>query len=364
MNKQDAIPIKSYTEVERRLKGLYKEIESANTQVIRINSELSSIIQSLLINLTEYMNQGDISLWFFSGIPTLENEPYIDWTTVSDHAGDLYYNRSTGTVYQFNGENWTELEDEKLIETMAITNAELSPNDNERKVFIQTPTPPYQVGDWWIKDDGTLFICQKDNTTAYNESDFIISSFYSLTATNKIANNLSILEQSLGELSESVESIESDIEDLTLATSPQILKASNSQAVAVSSSFQELITFTEKVCIGDQITVDENNHIVVGSNVSKIKVTAIIQGVTTNNGGYIYGYVKHKHSDESSYTRVSNYYRSYLPANNFSTFNIGINVVITDIVSVQEGDEFIITVAGDNVTISIGGAILLIEKIK
>jgi hypothetical protein len=202
MNKQDASPIKNWTEVERRLKGIYKDIETASTQIIQINNELSSITQSLLINLKDYMNQGEISLWFFSGIPTLSNEPYINWTTPEDHAGDLYYDRSAGLVYQFTGTDWELLDDEKIVETMAITNADLKPNDNERKVFLQQPTPPYEVGDWWIRDNGVLYICQSDSGATFNETDFLLSGFYSLTVANRTANDVSVIQSTITQITE------------------------------------------------------------------------------------------------------------------------------------------------------------------
>ena len=203
-NKQDSTPIRNWTEVERRLSGLYENIGEAQARVIKINNELANIMKSLLINLADYMDQGEVSLWFFSGEPTTENEPYISWENVEEHAGDFYYDRSVGAVYQFNGTGWIFIDDTQLLEAMAISNSELAEGDNERKVYLNQPTPPYEAGDWWIKQNGDLYICQinVEEGTPFKDIDFIISSEYSLKQINRTANTLTVLKGTITEITE------------------------------------------------------------------------------------------------------------------------------------------------------------------
>lgn len=203
-NKQDSTPIRNWTEVERRLSGLYENIGEAQARVIKINNELANIMKSLLINLADYMDQGEVSLWFFSGEPTTENEPYISWENVEEHAGDFYYDRSVGAVYQFNGTGWIFIDDTQLLEAMAISNSELAEGDNERKVYLSQPTPPYEAGDWWIKQNGDLYICQinVEEGTPFKDIDFIISSEYSLKQINRTANTLTVLKGTITEITE------------------------------------------------------------------------------------------------------------------------------------------------------------------
>lgn len=123
------------------------------------------MLNSLVINLSDVLDtQSSISLWFYEGIPTTSNEPYINWATPSDHYGDLYYDQNSGYVYKYTSTGWILQTDENLINALALTNVELDvTTDHERQVFFQQPTPPYQSGDWWIQDDGTLMICQLGN---------------------------------------------------------------------------------------------------------------------------------------------------------------------------------------------------------
>ena len=203
-NKQDSTPIRNWTEVERRLCGLFKSVSDAQTRIVNINNELTNIMKSLLINLADYMDQGEVSLWFYSGTPTLTNEPYTDWQNPSEHEGDFYYDRSVGAVYQFNGTSWTLIEDTQLLDAMAITNFDLAENDNERKLYLSQPVPPYEQGDWWIKENGDLWICQIDVAagTPYNDIDFVPSSDYSMKQASRTANTLTVLKGTITEITE------------------------------------------------------------------------------------------------------------------------------------------------------------------
>ena len=88
---------------------------------------------------------------------------------------------------------------------MALTNTELDTSSNfERKVFFEQPTPPYTSGDWWIKDDGTLFICQLGKVSGlnYEENDFIISSKYTTTIAVKQNEEITVLKGTVTQISE------------------------------------------------------------------------------------------------------------------------------------------------------------------
>ena len=187
MNKQDVSNIRSFQEVERRLKGIEnlgnvnEKISAMERQIYEVNNEVNSILNAVILNLKdELKGQSDISLWFFSGIPTLTNEPYINWTTPADHYGDIYYDVDTGYVYQFKepGE-WQRNYSKDLTQAMALTNAQLQDKNNEKKVFFVRPTPgDYSPGDWWVKGDGTLFICLPIELNGNPDYDFASSQYY------------------------------------------------------------------------------------------------------------------------------------------------------------------------------------------
>lgn len=210
MNKQDSSPIRNFTEVEKRLQGLLKNLNKANARVVQINNELATMMKTLLINLSEYMNQGEVQLWFYSGVPTTSNKPYTDWQTPSEHEGDFYYDKESGLVYQFSLQNnWQNIQDNDLVQAMSLTNAELQSGDNERKVFLSQPIPPYDSGDWYIKDNGDLYLCQisKEISEEYAADDFIISSMYQMTVASKSAEELTVLKGTVTRISEDYVSV-------------------------------------------------------------------------------------------------------------------------------------------------------------
>lgn len=192
-----------------------KVVEQQNQNLIKVENELDSIMTSIIINLGELLeNQGDISLWFFDGIPTLENAPHISWGEPTEHEGDLYFDRQTGIVYKFINNTWLEQTDKELSQAMALTNTETDIDDNERKVFFTTPTVPYKSGDWWIKEDGTLYICQIGKEEgSYEEQDFIISSGYKDAVSIKNINDFTILNGKVTTIEKGIEEVKTTIEE-------------------------------------------------------------------------------------------------------------------------------------------------------
>lgn len=213
MGKTDVV-VRTAQDLERKynlasLLGIRKNVELTAQGIQQIQNELNSILNTLVINLKDVLDsQSEISLWFYSGQPTLENEPYISWENPSDHIGDLYYDQSSGSVYQYKEYNgtgvWEVNVSPDLIEAMAITNSELdTAEDHERKVFFDTPKIPYSNGDWWVKEDGSLFICQISKTSGeYEENDFISSGNYTESVAEKIGNEIKVLKGTITTISE------------------------------------------------------------------------------------------------------------------------------------------------------------------
>ena len=208
MGKTDVV-VRSAADLERKynfasLLGLKKNVEITAQGIQKIENELNSMLNALVINLKDVLDsQGEISLWFYSTFPTTSNEPYISWENPNDHIGDIYYDQSSGYVYQWNGV-WEVNTSPDLIEAMAITNAETDTStDHERKVFFETPTVPDSNGDWWVKEDGSLFICQisKESGT-YEEIDYIDSSSYTESIAEKIGEEIQVLKGTIAIISE------------------------------------------------------------------------------------------------------------------------------------------------------------------
>lgn len=196
MNKQDCVRINNWQEVERRLQAQNQIIGAGNNTIVKVNNTLNSFLNALVLNLKDIIeDQSEISLWFYSiDEPTTSTEPYISWTNPNDHIGDFMYSRTKGIVYQYTSTGWIKNTDATLLKAMALTDSELASDVHERKVFTTQPIPPYNSGDWWIKSDGSLFICQIGKTDKYNENDFISSVNYAGAIAEKSGNVLEVLK--------------------------------------------------------------------------------------------------------------------------------------------------------------------------
>ena len=206
MMNQDKSKTNTIEQLRQRydLDGIEKNKKAISVQreaLTKIEADQNNILKSIIINLSDTIqDQSDISLWFFDGIPTLENSPANTFENMEEHIGDIYYDRSSGYVYLFKklGESylWSKSEDASLIQAMSLSNSALDSYDNVRKVFFGVPMPPYDNGDWLLTADGNLYICQisKAAHEQYEENDFIIASKYTDdTKANKVAGALTIV---------------------------------------------------------------------------------------------------------------------------------------------------------------------------
>lgn len=224
MNKQDSNGVRTAQDIERKydfskMLGLSKNVELNEKSLVQIQNTLNEMLNSLVINLSDVLeSQSDISLWFYSGIPDGTNAPYTSWTNPENHYGDFYYDTNEGKVYKFYEVSpyitgtyiygvhgmWDAIADADLLRAMAITNSEIDTSvDHERKVFLQTPTTPYSSGDWWIKSDGSLFVCQLGRATgAFIETDFTDSINYAPTIAESFDDVIQVLKGTVTQLSE------------------------------------------------------------------------------------------------------------------------------------------------------------------
>lgn len=171
------------------LKSDRKIIQNIKQEANNTDTILNNFIEATLSDLKNLQDQvdGNIATWFFSGVPTLDNSPAVDWTTDKDktnHLGDLYYDKDTGYAYRFTLEDnvykWIKLSDSDIAEALAIANAAQDTADSKRRVFVAQPTPPYDVGDIWIKNDKDLYRCRVSRSAGeFNEVDWIRATDYS-----------------------------------------------------------------------------------------------------------------------------------------------------------------------------------------
>lgn len=157
---------------------------------------------------------GSIQTWSGNAVPTLNNEPAIEWITPTqkaEHVGDTYFVNSdagipeAGSYYRFENNNgvysWQLLTDSVLTEALAQAAAAMAAAEDAQdtaedaegiarlkgRIFVVRPAPPYDVGDLWFNNtDSVIKVCmfaresgdyvssdwvKRDSYADYNELD-------------------------------------------------------------------------------------------------------------------------------------------------------------------------------------------------
>lgn len=124
---------------------------------------------------------GSIMTWFYAVPPTNDNPPTVEWTTVDTknvHLGDLYYDTITGYCYRWQVVNdlysWKRITDTDVTKALEDASKAQDTADSKRRVFVVTPTIPYDVGDLWAQGTtGELMRCTVSRSTgSYIASDW------------------------------------------------------------------------------------------------------------------------------------------------------------------------------------------------
>ena len=133
------------------------------------NVVLDKSISGIKDNLSQYLSgeleslkdqiDNQIDVWYGTDTPSFTTEPSIAWSTNDSlqqlHKDDLYINTSTGQnwrfIYRTNNQSYWKLLPENISTLESISTVQ-GIADGKRRVFIDTPTPPYDMGDLWIKD--------------------------------------------------------------------------------------------------------------------------------------------------------------------------------------------------------------------
>ena len=160
-----------------------KTIEEISEQ--QVNDFVDAVYTPAISNLQAQID-GQIETWFYDHIPTTDNLPASEWTTENEkekHLGDLFYvvdnEDHGGEAYRWakiNGEyTWDYVEDTAVMGALAKAAHAQDTADNKRRVFVTTPTPPYDIGDLWVGDDSSeLMRCKRARTSGnYVAEDWI-----------------------------------------------------------------------------------------------------------------------------------------------------------------------------------------------
>ena len=109
LSKQDRISPRTAKDLEQK----YAFGEVFGSEDDNSYTGLMKQVNQLKQTLAQYMAyangkiaelEKDSRAWFYSGVPTLENQPAVEWTTEeirTKHIGDLYYNNDNGHTYLY-----------------------------------------------------------------------------------------------------------------------------------------------------------------------------------------------------------------------------------------------------------------------
>ena len=199
--------VRTAAELERKynlsgtLSNIDRRIKETSASLVSTQNSVANFVTQVTEDIEDLQEQidGNITSWFYPGVPTLSNAPAVDWTTTQDkdrHLGDLYYDQQTGYAYRFvvneGVYSWLLLEDSAATEALSIANAAYDiATDHKRRVFVTQPTPPYDVGDMWLYDSKMIKCCivGREEGTSFVSNDWIDSSYYTANEQATIAYN-------------------------------------------------------------------------------------------------------------------------------------------------------------------------------
>ncbi len=275
ITKRDINKLRTPEDLERKynLKDIFKlkeNYELQKTGLNKVENELNNFVIATGKNLKELQDQvdGNITTWFYSGVPTVSNEPAKDWTTDNEknnHLGDLYYDKDTGYAYRYSLDNatysWIKITDNDVTQALAIANSAKDTADSKRRVFVVQPITPYDVGDLWIKNE-ELYRCQttKSKDETFEENDWIIATKYTDdTKANQVGENLTILSGTVTEIRENVDKLETTMTNTTKLVNKQgetigILETKQSQTEQTVDEMSSSIS-----AVGTRVTTIENS---------------------------------------------------------------------------------------------------------
>lgn len=231
MMRQDLNGVRTAQDLERKydfssIGVLKKNYELQKESLTKVENELTNFAKVTTKDIEDLKNQvdGNVTTWFSSGIPTLENYPANEWETdelKSNHLGDLYYDQDTGYAYRFiqkdNEFSWQKVTDSDVTEALALANSAKDTADRKRQVFVEQPIPPYDVGDLWIRNQ-ELYRCQttKSSDEVFEENDWIIATKYTDdTVANQVGKNLTILSGTVTEIKQDVDKLSNTMTNTT-----------------------------------------------------------------------------------------------------------------------------------------------------
>lgn len=167
------------------------------------NESAKSYVDSVITDGIDVSTQ-----YFYAYDPTLENAPASEWTDVDakdKHLNDIFYNTSTKKMFRFvkidGTYSWESFDDPDIKVALDAASTAQDTADGKRRVFLVTPTPPYDEGDMWVTSTtngkGEIKICKTPRKSgAFSSADWISPSYVD---SDDVDNAISEYDTSLGQ---------------------------------------------------------------------------------------------------------------------------------------------------------------------
>lgn len=163
-------------------------------RLIESEFERAQFEQAIKDSITDLQKiaDGAIETWFFPYSPSPGKEPTVNWETDEEkynHIGDLFYNTETGKAYRWmyepdsNGNlvySWGPIIDTDIEAALKIASQAKDTADSKRRVFYDTPYPPYDEGDLWAQGYGGDILMSTTNreSGSFNSEDWVFAAKY------------------------------------------------------------------------------------------------------------------------------------------------------------------------------------------
>ena len=156
------------------------------------DSALQSFIETTYSTMVEELTgqiDGKIDFFYSSA------DPSKSWAANDyiKHVGDQWYNTSSKELKRFVKKSstlfdWEKIENKDAIDAAAAAAQAQAAADGKMRVFVDTPYPPYDIGDLWLtggEKDGTLKRCitAKAEGQTYMAADWVEATCYDNTKT-------------------------------------------------------------------------------------------------------------------------------------------------------------------------------------
>lgn len=157
------------------------EKASKYTDNTALNDFINGSYKDTITNITTQID-GKIETWFQT------SDPSTAWTTTAlkkAHVGDMWYHTTNKVLkYYSSSYAWVQVDDAKAIAAYEAASKAQDTADGKRRVFVATPSVPYDVGDLWV-DGKELRRCitAKTSSQSYNVNDWVIAVYYDNTKT-------------------------------------------------------------------------------------------------------------------------------------------------------------------------------------